>query len=138
MGTIERRLARAERCEPGQVRLCAMTMQEEPVPDDTANAKASRVLDRRLDKAERHLPEMFGAWLAHLRHPSASWLRVPLGVLLVIGGLLGFLPVLGFWMAPLGLVLLSLDFAMLRRPTARTIVSGERFWRRFRRRYRRS
>jgi len=68
-----------------------MTMQEETVPDDTANAKASRVLDRRLDKAERHLPEMFGAWLAHLRHPSASWLRVPLGVLLVIGGLLGIL-----------------------------------------------
>ena len=36
-----------------------------------------------------------------------------------MGGLLGFLPVLGFWMLPLGLVLLSLDFALLRRPTAR-------------------
>ena len=34
---------------------------------------------------------------------------------------------------PLGLLLLSLDIAMLRRPTARAIVSGERHWRRFRR-----
>ncbi len=103
----------------------------------SVSAKASRVLNRRLDRAERHLPGIFSAWLAHLRRPSASWLRVPLGILLVIGGLLGFLPVLGFWMLPLGLVLLSLDFALLRRPTARTIVSGERHWRRFRRRARR-
>src|SRR5690349_14679638 len=31
-------LWRAERCEPGQVRLCATSMQEEQVADDTANA----------------------------------------------------------------------------------------------------
>lgn len=115
-----------------------MSNPEEVLRNDSASAKAGRVLHRRLDRAERQLPGIFAAWLAHLRHPSASWLRVPLGVLLVLGGLLGFLPVLGFWMLPLGVVLLSLDFAMLRRPTARTIVSGERHWRRFRRRNRRS
>jgi len=71
--------------------------------------------------------------LEHLRHPSASWVRVPLGVLLVLGGLLGFLPVLGFWMVPLGLVLLALDVALLRRPTARMLVGGERLWGRLRR-----
>ena len=49
---------------------------------------------------------------------------MPLGILLIVGGLLGFLPVLGFWMLPLGLALLSLDVAMLRRPTARAIVVG--------------
>ncbi|MGD9511065.1 MAG: hypothetical protein AB7I59_30370 [Geminicoccaceae bacterium] len=96
-------------------------------------SKARRVVDRRLDRAERVLPRLFGDWLHHLRHPSASWVRVPLGMLLVCGGLLGFLPVLGFWMLPLGVLLLSLDIAMLRRPTARAIVSGERHWRRFRR-----
>ena len=69
--------------------------------------------------------------------PGHPILRAILGVALVVGGFLGFLPVLGFWMLPLGLVLLSLDFALLRRPTARTIVSGERHWRRFRRRARR-
>lgn len=41
--------------------------------------------------------------------------RIPAGVGLVIGGLLGWLPILGFWMLPLGLVLLSADFAPLRR-----------------------
>jgi hypothetical protein len=100
-------------------------------------SKARRVVDRRLDRAERHLPGLLGAWLSHLRHPSASWIRVPLGLLLIVGGLLGFLPVLGFWMLPLGLALLSLDVALLRRPTARAIVAGERRWRTFRRTRRR-
>jgi hypothetical protein len=36
-------------------------------------------------------------------------------------------------MLPLGLLLLSLDVALLRRPTARAIVAGERRWRLFRR-----
>lgn len=102
-------------------------------PDDV---RTERVLHRRLDRLEQRLPRPLAAWLAHLRQPSASWVRVPLGVLLVVGGVLGFLPVLGFWMVPLGLVLLALDFALLRRPTATLIVGGERGWSRLRRRWR--
>ena len=41
--------------------------------------------------------------------------RIVLGLLLVIGGLLGFLPVLGYWMIPLGIIVLSADFPWLRR-----------------------
>jgi len=41
--------------------------------------------------------------------------RIVLGVALIIGGLLGFLPVLGFWMLPLGIILLSVDFPVVRR-----------------------
>ena len=41
--------------------------------------------------------------------------RIAIGVLLVIFGVLGFLPVLGFWMIPLGLYTLSMDFAAVRR-----------------------
>ena len=104
---------------------------------NSPHAKARRVVDRRLDRAERHLPGLLREWLVHLRQPSASWVRVPLGILLILGGFLGFLPVLGFWMLPLGLALLSLDVVMLRRPTARAIVAGERHWRRFRRSRRR-
>ena len=105
---------------------------------NSPRAKAGRVVDRRLDRAQRHLPNMLSEWLGHLRHPSASWLRVPLGVLLIVGGLLGFLPILGFWMLPLGIALLSLDVALLRRPTARVIVAGERRWRLYRRSRRRN
>jgi hypothetical protein len=99
----------------------------------STEAKTERMLRRRLDKAERHLPGTLGRWVAHLRRPSASWMRLPLGILLVLGGLLGFLPVLGVWMLPLGLLLLALDVAPLRRPTARMVVAGEHLWGRLRR-----
>lgn len=42
-------------------------------------------------------------------------LRSILGLVFIAGGILGFLPVLGFWMIPLGLVLISLDIPPLRR-----------------------
>ncbi len=35
--------------------------------------------------------------------------RILVGVALVTGGLFGFLPVLGFWMVPLGLVVIFFD-----------------------------
>ncbi len=47
--------------------------------------------------------------------PASRPLRIGLGVLLVIGGMLGFLPILGFWMIPLGLLVLSIDLAPVRR-----------------------
>lgn len=53
-------------------------------------------------------------------------LRKTVGVLLVIGGLLGFLPVLGYWMLPLGLALLAVDSPGVRRFNRRTLVWWER------------
>jgi hypothetical protein len=47
--------------------------------------------------------------------PSNVFLRVGLGVVAVLGGFLGFLPILGFWMLPLGLLILSIDFPPVRR-----------------------
>lgn len=47
--------------------------------------------------------------------PNAKPLRLLLGIFLLIGGILGFLPILGFWMIPLGLLVLSVDFAFVRR-----------------------
>ena len=47
--------------------------------------------------------------------PGHPVLRIVLGVVLVIAGLFGFLPILGFWMLPLGLVILSVDLPMVRR-----------------------
>jgi hypothetical protein len=42
-------------------------------------------------------------------------LRTFLGLLIVLGGIFGFLPSLGFWMIPVGLVLIALDVPPLRR-----------------------
>jgi hypothetical protein len=47
--------------------------------------------------------------------PASRPLRVILGSLLVLGGFLGFLPILGFWMIPLGLLVLSIDIPAVRR-----------------------
>ena len=47
--------------------------------------------------------------------PRSRATRITIGVLLVIGGCLGFLPILGFWMIPLGLLVLSYEFATIRR-----------------------
>jgi len=42
-------------------------------------------------------------------------LRLILGLLLMVCGVFGFLPILGFWMLPLGAVLAALDIPPLRR-----------------------
>jgi hypothetical protein len=42
-------------------------------------------------------------------------LRSVVGVQLMAGGVLGFLPVLGFWMLPIGLTFIDLDIPPLRR-----------------------
>lgn len=46
-------------------------------------------------------------------HRVPPGLRSLLGLMLIVGGLFGFLPILGFWMIPLGLVFIALDIAAL-------------------------
>lgn len=47
--------------------------------------------------------------------PRSRRMRITMGVTLVILGMFGFLPVLGFWMIPLGILVLSYEFASVRR-----------------------
>lgn len=61
-------------------------------------------------------PKWFGFILKMLRRANycgsrkiPPGLRSVVGVLCVFGGLLGFLPILGFWMIPVGFLLFSLD-----------------------------
>jgi len=63
------------------------------------------------------------------RLPQSRLFRVLIGVALILGGILGFLPVLGFWMVPLGLIVLSQDFAVVRRLRRRFAVWWARKWR---------
>ncbi len=58
--------------------------------------------------------------------PRSRRLRIAMGVLLLVCGVLGFLPVLGFWMFPLGLLVLSYEFALVRRWRRRAVVWRER------------
>lgn len=51
----------------------------------------------------------------HIHLPKSKPVRIGLGTILIGGGLLGFLPVLGFWMIPLGFLVLSVDLPVVRR-----------------------
>ena len=53
--------------------------------------------------------------LVRIRQRVPPGLRTLLGLLLVAGGTVGFLPVLGFWMIPLGVGVLAVDFPAAKR-----------------------
>ncbi len=57
-----------------------------------------------------------------LKLPTSRLARMAIGVLLIVGGILGFLPILGFWMVPLGLMILSIDIPSIRRWRRRMTV----------------
>ena len=76
---------------------------------------------------ERRLPRFAAAALRWSRESSA-WLRWPLAVLFIAGGLVGFLPILGFWMIPLGIILIAQDLPFLRAPLARLFAYIARKW----------
>ena len=65
------------------------------------------------------------------RHPNA-WIRRSVGVTLIIGGILGFLPILGFWMLPLGLLVFSDDIPWVQRQRRQLDVSWGRWWKKVR------
>jgi hypothetical protein len=54
--------------------------------------------------------------------------RTLIGIALLLGGILWFLPVLGLWMIPLGLLVLSTNFAWARRGYLSMMV----WWRKYR------
>jgi len=66
-------------------------------------------------------------WFSRDRLPRSRTVRVALGTALMIMGIFGWLPILGFWMIPLGLLVLSVDFHQARRFRRRLEVwSGRR------------
>jgi purine-cytosine permease-like protein len=86
-----------------------------------------------LERLAARLPGPLRAALAWVLRPAAKWLRIPLGIVLILCGFLGFLPILGFWMVPLGALLIAEDVPLVRRPTLRAINAIEGWWKRRRR-----
>jgi hypothetical protein len=85
---------------------------------------------------EEQVPDRLARVLRSLRHPDARWVRIPVGVLFVLGGVFSILPVLGIWMLPLGLLLIAYDVPFLRKPVARSTIWITRKWAAFRQRSR--
>jgi hypothetical protein len=85
-------------------------------------------LDEHLERFERRLPESFAGAVRWLRKPSSRYVRIPLGVALIPCGLIGFLPILGFWMIPLGLLVLAIDVPFMRPPLIKLFDWVEMKW----------
>ncbi len=66
-----------------------------------------------------------------IRLPQSRPLRIALGVILILAGFVGFLPILGFWMIPLGLMVLSVDLPLARRLRRRAAVRWGRRYKRW-------
>jgi len=79
-------------------------------------------LDRQFKEVEQRLPGTMARLVRRLRQPSSKWFRIPAAALLIVAGFIGFLPILGFWMIPLGLLLIAQDVPFLRRPIARLLA----------------
>lgn len=58
---------------------------------------------------------VLGRWVRWADAKVPRGLRSFLGLILIVAGIFGFLPILGFWMIPLGAALIALDIPPLRR-----------------------
>ena len=85
-------------------------------------------IDRHFAWFEGKLPPKPAKFIGWLRKPSSRYARIPIGILLIFGGIFSFLPVLGLWMLPLGLLLFAQDVPILQKPIAQMLGWVERKW----------
>ncbi len=69
------------------------------LPRGTLRRRIAKTTLRTLQWGERHVP---------------VGVRSLVGVLLMVGGVFGFLPIVGFWMLPLGVAFIALDIPWTR------------------------
>ena len=94
--------------------------------DNSPSAKDE--LDRHFATIERHMPAGVARFLRWLRKPSSLVLRIIVAVLLIIGGIFSFLPILGIWMLPLGLIIIAQDLPFLQQPLVNVLSWIEARW----------
>lgn len=92
----------------------------QPPTDPEAEAFIRSRIDR--------LPSWIGRWIRWLLQPEMRWLRIAAALLLIVASIFWFLPILGLWMLPLGLLLLAEDIPPLRRWLVHRLMQLERWW----------
>lgn len=120
-------MARCERAWVGiDGRRIAVSFEDNNADDKNINYTAQ--LDHHVEWFATKLPDKPARFLRWLRKPSSRLLRIPLSLLLMIGGVFSFLPVLGLWMLPLGFILIAQDIPILEKPVAKSIDWLKRKW----------
>jgi hypothetical protein len=97
-----------------------------------APARSSDKLEEAFDEIERAAPDSLARGIRWMRKPKARIVRLPLGILCIAGSSFWFLPVLGLWFLPLGLLLIAQDVPFLRRPVGRMTLYLLERWKRLR------
>jgi hypothetical protein len=87
-----------------------------------------KALDEGFEQLEQEVPDRVSRAIRWLRDPDARWIRLPIGLLFIAGGLLWFLPVLGIELLPIGLMLIAQDIPFLKGPVGRAMLWLERKW----------
>ena len=92
-----------------------------------------RVLDQAYDGLEQEVPDRVSRAIRWLRDPQSRWIRLPVGVLLIVSSVFWFLPVIGIEFLPIGLLLVAQDVPFLRKPVGRAMIWLEHQWLRLKR-----
>jgi hypothetical protein len=95
-------------------------------------ARETRRFERQFDAFERMVPPLRRP-LTAIRARGWWVVRLPLALILILGGFLAVLPVFGLWMLPIGLLLLAVDIQFLRAPLSNFVVRMRRRFDLFRR-----
>ena len=83
-------------------------------------------LNRYFQMIDRRVPISVSQFIRWLRMPSSFAVRLVIAILLILGGIFSFLPVLGIWMLPLGLLLIAQDVPLLQKPLVTAFAWVER------------
>jgi hypothetical protein len=89
-------------------------------------------MNRYFEMIHRRVPARISRFIHWLRKPSSFAARLTVALLLILGGVFSFLPVLGIWMLPLGLLFIAQDVPFLQKPLIRALTWTEAKWERLR------
>jgi hypothetical protein len=110
--------------------------QSKQVRGLTGIRMAKADLNRYFQMIDRRVPIRVSQFIRWLRKPSSFAVRLVVALLLVLGGFFSFLPVLGLWMLPLGLLLIAQDVPILQKPLVSALAWVEAKWERLKVRWR--
>ena len=88
-------------------------------------SRTERRFKRQFEALSRLIPPLRKP-LVMLQSDGFRLVRLPLALIFIAGGLLWFLPILGLWMLPFGLLLVAVDLPLLRGPISVLIIRARR------------
>ena len=101
-------------------------MQGRPVqPRRGMTQRRKQRFERQFEALARLHPKL-RQMIRVLRDNRLRWVRLPLAIIMVLGGLVSFLPLLGLWMLPFGLLLLAVDLPFMRGPVSAGMIRARR------------